>query len=147
MKRLTIRLKAICVIRKGSKILVEYSKWPTEKDIFYIPLGGQIEYGEYGEETVRREVREEIGADIDNVRYLGAIENIYDFKDDIGHEIVLVYEADFVDKSLYNKEKIEGLETEMDPPIPMVLFWKTLEEIDKEGLPLYPDRLRELLGE
>ena len=142
-----IRPKAICIIRKREKLLLEYSKWPTEKDIFYIPLGGQIKYGEYGEDTIRREIIEEIGAEIEDVRYLGAIENIFDVEDEIGHEIVLVYEAQFVDKSFYEKEVIEGLETEIDPPLPMVIYWRTLEEIKAEGHPLYPERLSKLLGE
>ena len=63
------------------------------------------------------------------------------------HEIVLVYSADLVDKWLYNKEKIDGLETAIDPPLPMLLFWKTLEETDQEGLPLYPESLRKILGD
>ena len=142
-----IRPKAICIIKNGEKLLLEYSKWPTENDIFYIPLGGQIKYGEYGEDTIRREIMEEIGAEVDDVHYLGAIENIFDVKDEVGHELVLVYEAQFVDKSFYEKDVIEGLETETDPPLQMAVYWKTLEEIDREGYPLYPDRLRNLLGE
>lgn len=147
MISLSVRPKAICVIRDGPKFLLEYTKWPTETDIFYIPLGGQINYGEYGEDTIRREIMEEIGAEIEDVHYLGTIENIFEVKDEIGHEIVLVYEAQFVDKALYEKDVIEGLETEINPPLPMVVYWKTLDEIDREGFPLYPDRLRDLLGE
>ena len=142
-----IRPKAICIIRNGARLLLEYSKWPTEKDVFYVPLGGEIKYGEYGENTIRREIKEEIGAEIKNIRFLGSIENIFEVQDDIGHEIVLVYEADFVDKSYYEKDVIEGLETEIDPPLTMVIYWKTFSEIEQEGLPLYPDRLKELLGE
>jgi ADP-ribose pyrophosphatase YjhB (NUDIX family) len=143
----SIRPKAICIIRNGSKFLLEYSKWPTEKDIFYIPLGGQIKYGEYGEDTIRRELMEEVGAEMEDIRYLGTIENIFDVGDEIGHEIVLVYEAKFVDKMFYERDVINGLETELDPPLPIVTYWKTLAEIDNEGYPLYPDRLRDLLEE
>ena len=147
MESRSIRPKAICVIRDGLRILLEYNKWPTENDIFYTPLGGEIKYGEYGANTVRREIKEEIGADIENIRYLGFIENIFKVVDNLCHEIVLVYEADLVDKSYYEKDVIEGLETEMDPPHPMFVYWKTLTEIDEERLPLYPESLRELLGE
>ncbi|MGD9397652.1 MAG: NUDIX domain-containing protein [Candidatus Thorarchaeota archaeon] len=143
----SIRPKAFCIIRNGARLLLEYSKWPTEQDVFYVPLGGQIKYGEYGEETIRREIKEEIQADIENIRYLGSIENIFEVQDDIGHEIVLVYEADFVDKSFYEKEVIEGLETEIDPPLSMVVYWKSIQEIEEEGVPLYPELLKELLGE
>jgi len=143
----TIRPKAICIIKDGPRILLEYSKWPTENDIFYTPLGGQIKYGEYGEETIRREIMEEIGAEIEDLHYLGALENIFEAMEEIGHEIILVFEAKFVDKTLYEKDVIQGLETEIDPPLPMVVYWKTLAEIEEEGHPLYPDRLKDLLGE
>lgn len=142
-----IRPKAICIIRNGEKLLLEYLKWPTEKDVFYTPLGGEIKYGEFAESAIRREIKEEIKADIENIRFLGSIENIFEVHDDIGHEIVLVFEADLVDKSFYDMEVIEGLETEIDPPLPMIVYWKSIEEIDKEGIPLYPEQLRELLGE
>ncbi len=147
MKPRSIRPKAICVVRDGPRMLLEYSRWPTDSDIFYIPLGGEIKYGENGEATIRREIKEEIGADIENVRFLGSIENIFDVLDDIGHEIVLVYEADLVDKSFYEREVIEGLETETDPPLPMVIYWKTITEIEQEGIRIYPEGLRELLEE
>lgn len=143
----SIRPKAICIIRNGYKFLLEYSKWPTENDRFYTPLGGQIKYGEYGEDTIRREIKEEIGAEVHNIRYLGTIENIFEVSDDIGHEIVLVYQAEFVDSSFYKKSIIQGIETEIEPPLPVVAYWKTLDEIEQENIPLYPDRLRELLGE
>ncbi len=147
MKSGSIRPKALCIIRKDIRFLLEYSKWPTSKDIFYIPLGGEIQYGEYGKNAIQREIKEEIGAGIENIRYLGTIENIYELKHKgIGHEIVLVYEADFTDTSNYNKDIIKGLEKEIEPSIPIVAYWKTIEEVEEEGIPLYPDGLKELLG-
>lgn len=141
----SIRPKAICIIWNDKRILVEYSKWPTESDEYYVPLGGQIKYGEYAEQTIKREILEEIKAEVKDIQYLGTIENIFEVETAIGHEIVLVFEAKFVDKALYEKEMIEGLETEADPPLKMVTYWKTLEEIEHEGLPLYPEGLREFL--
>ena len=45
--------------------------------LYYRPIGGTIEFGERGEEAVRREFREEIAAELTEVRYLGTLENIY----------------------------------------------------------------------
>ena len=75
-----IRPKAICIIRNGARLLLEYSKWPTEKDVFYVPLGGEIKYGEYGENTIRREIKEEIGAEIKNIRFLDPLRTSSRFK-------------------------------------------------------------------
>jgi ADP-ribose pyrophosphatase YjhB (NUDIX family) len=71
---------------------------------FYRPLGGGIELGERGEEAVRRELREEIGAELANVAYIATIENLYELDGQRGHEIVLVYSADLADRALYEKE-------------------------------------------
>ena len=141
-----VRPIAVCIIRNGPRFLVEYYEWPTPDDKFYRPLGGEIEYGEYGENAVKREFREEIFAEIKNVRYLGTIENIFEVQDETGHEIVLIYEADFADQLMYSKDVIEGFDG-IETPRKVLAYWKTLEDIDEEGLPLYPDRLREFLEE
>jgi len=70
-----IRPIAICVCRDADRILV--AEYCEQGRLYYRPLGGAIEFGERGEETVRREFCEEIAADLTDVRYLGTLENIY----------------------------------------------------------------------
>ena len=74
---------------------------PEKGRLYYRPLGGTIEFGERGEEAVRREFREEIAADLADVRYLGMLENIFTYDGRRGHEIVLVYDGLLTDASLY----------------------------------------------
>lgn len=69
------------------------------------PLGGHIEVGELAVETARRELREEIGEELQNLRLLDVIENLFTLNGAHGHEIVFVFEADFVDPSAYEVEK------------------------------------------
>lgn len=140
------------IVRNGDKILVSSEAWPTKDNKFYLLLGGSIEYGEYGEDAIIREFKEELSANIENVRYVGMVENIFDSPLGLGHEIVLVYEADFVDKSLYSQKKILGIEADIentllfgDGPITLKFYWKSLEEMKQEGLPLYPDGIDKLL--
>jgi ADP-ribose pyrophosphatase YjhB (NUDIX family) len=73
-------------------------------------LGGGIEFGETAEQTLIREVREEIGAEIKLGRRLGAFENIFEFEGKKGHEIVLMFWAEFADKSFYDMEQIPVIE-------------------------------------
>ena len=72
-----IRPISICVCRDGDRILVAEGRDSKKNQVFYRPLGGTIEFGERGEETVCRELMEEIGATLTDVRYLGALENIF----------------------------------------------------------------------
>jgi ADP-ribose pyrophosphatase YjhB (NUDIX family) len=135
-----IRPIAICVCRDGERILV--AEYCEKGRLYYRPLGGAIEFGERGEETVRRELREEIAADLTEVRYLGVLENIYANEGLRAHQIVLVYDGRLTDVSLYEKEVIQG--DELGAPFKAV--WKRLDEFGPEKPPVYPDGLLELLN-
>jgi 8-oxo-dGTP pyrophosphatase MutT (NUDIX family) len=136
-----IRPIAICLCRDGERILVAEGYDSKKGETFYRPLGGTIEFGERGAETVRREFLEEIGATLTDVRYLGTLENIFVYEGRGGHEIVLVYDGRLDDQSLYRKEIIEG--NEFGEKFKAV--WKRLDEFGDGKPPVYPDGLLELL--
>ena len=82
-----IRPLAICVFRRHDRILVAEGYDPVKKQSFYRPLGGGIEFGEYSQQTIRRELLEEIGAEVCKLKYLGTLENVYVFNGTPGHEM------------------------------------------------------------
>lgn len=94
---LQIRPLAVAVIKKNNKVLVIKGYDEKKKEVFYRLIGGGIEFGERGEETVKREFMEEFGFEPVNIRYLKTVENIFIFNGHKGHEIVLVYEAKLPD--------------------------------------------------
>jgi NAD+ diphosphatase len=60
----------IVLIRRGDEALLAHSaRFPSA---FYSTLAGFSEVGESLEETLRREVREEVGIDVTNIRYFGS---------------------------------------------------------------------------
>ena len=79
MKKNKIRPLAICVFQNNNRILVAEGYDPVKKDTFFRPLGGGIEFGEKSEDTVRRELMEEINAEVGELWYLGTLENIFMF--------------------------------------------------------------------
>jgi ADP-ribose pyrophosphatase YjhB (NUDIX family) len=139
-----IRPVAIGIFRRDDKILVfESREHDSRGRIFYRPLGGSIEFGEYGHQTLAREIREEIGAEVENVRYLGICENLFRAPDGRrAHEIVLLYEADLVDRTLYEKDEMLVVEDTGDT---FKAFWKSLGFFQRGEAPLYPNGLLELL--
>ena len=141
-----IRPIAIGIFRQEDRILVFESREPDARgQIFYRPLGGSIEFGERGHEALARELREEIGAEIKNARYVGLNENLFHSPSgERAHEIVLVYEAELADETLYDKDGI--LVTE-DSGATFEAFWKPLGLFQRGEAPLYPDGLLELLLE
>jgi 8-oxo-dGTP pyrophosphatase MutT (NUDIX family) len=139
-----IRPLAICIFSHDQSILVFEGYDPQKDETFYRPLGGGIEFGEPGRVALAREVREELGAEIDQVRYLGTLENIFVFRENPGHEIVQVYDARFVDPLLYRQSVIQGQE---DDGSPFKAQWKALADFEDRSVPLYPNGLFELLQE
>jgi ADP-ribose pyrophosphatase YjhB (NUDIX family) len=143
MKPGVIRVIAVCCFRCGDAVLVEEGRDPTKRETFYRPLGGEVEFGEPSRDAVAREVSEEIGAEIRNARFVGAVESIFTYDGEPGHEIVMVYEADLADESLYEREVIEGRESQGEP---ITARWMPLDDFEREGAPpLYPEGLIGLL--
>lgn len=138
-----IRPIVICLFYYNNKILVFEGFDKVKNEFFYRPLGGGIEFGEYGEQAVKREIMEEIQAEVIDIKFLTSFENIYVLNGIIGHEIVLVYDGAFVDKSLYNKNLI-GIEDD-ENQTKFKAYWKSLDEIKQEERPLYPEGLYEFI--
>ena len=74
-----IRPLALGIFRHDGRLLVFEGHDPVKDETFYRPLGGGIEFGETGAQAMAREMREEIGAEVTNVRYLGLCENIFTY--------------------------------------------------------------------
>jgi 8-oxo-dGTP pyrophosphatase MutT (NUDIX family) len=141
MKENAVRAIAICVFRHNNRILAAEGFDSIKQQMFYRPLGGTIEFGEHSSETVRRELMEELSAEVTDLRYLGTLENVFIFEAEKGHEIVLVYDGAFVDRTLYDKPSMLG--TEVGAPFKAV--WVDLAQVGPGKPPLYPTGLVELL--
>lgn len=137
-----IRPLAICVFRHEDRILVGEGYDEVKRETFYRPIGGGIEFGEYGHETVAREVMEEIKEAVMDVRYLGTLENVFVFRGQPGHEIIRVYDGVFVDGDVYKREIIDR---EDDFREQHIARWMPLDFFRRGEAPLYPDGLLEMM--
>jgi 8-oxo-dGTP pyrophosphatase MutT (NUDIX family) len=138
-----IRPIAICLFRHNDCILVAEGYDPVKTENFYRPLGGGIEFGEYSEQTIRREILEEIGAEVCELKYLGTLENIFVFNGTPGHEIVQVYNGSLRDIRLYEQTVIVGQEVDSDDTFRAV--WKHIDEFGEGKYILYPTGLLEII--
>ena len=137
-----VRPIALCVIRRHGNLLVFEGYDTVKKDHFYRPLGGTIEFGERSSVTAAREMAEELNAEIRNVRWLGVLENIFTVHGQPGHEIVMLYEADFVDEGMYRRRPIWGQE---DDGSPIKAVWKPLDDFKAGRGRLVPEGLLAIL--
>ena len=137
-----IRPLAICVFRRDDGALLVAPGFDSVKQQrFYRPLGGEIEFGERAEDAVRREVREEVGCEIEDVRLLSVSENIFTYLGAEGHELVWTFEARLVDASMYEREAVECREGESR----FEAHWVPLEDFERGEALLFPDGLLDVL--
>lgn len=131
------RVVALAWIRRPgtNEILVSNSRDEVIGVRFQRLFGGGVDFGERGEEALRRELREELGVELGAARLAGVVENLFVFEGYPGHEVMLVFETELGDESLYAKETFEGIEDE-----PKIGVWRDLDQPDSD-VPLYPPGL------
>jgi len=142
MKAGKVRSLAVCVIRDRDRIFISEISDRQNQQTFYRPLGGAIDFGELSEEAARRELEEEIGAEITDMKYLGIIENVYTYKGKPGHEIMIVYQGAFADDSLYERAWLPRLDKRSVRAV-----WKPLVDFRSGQSLLYPEGLLQLLSD
>lgn len=144
MKKKQIRPLAICVFRHNDRILVAEGYDSVKDEYFYRPLGGGIEFGETSVETVCRELMEEINVEVDmeSLKYLGTVENIFHFNGTASHEIVLIYDGVLKESGLYEQAVIAGKEVNGED---FRAVWRDLDEFRDGKSILYPTGLIEML--
>ena len=138
-----IRPLAICLFRHHDRILVAEAYDPVKKEAFYRPLGGGIEFGEYSEQTIERELQVEISADVCDLKYLGTLENVFAFNGSPGHEIVQVFDGSLKNAQLYEQSVILGREADIEDTFRAV--WKSIDEFGEGKAILYPTGLLGML--
>ena len=144
-KKKRIRPLAICIFRHKDRILVAEGYDSVKDQYFYRPLGGAIEFGEWSQDTICRELMEELNAEVDkeSLKYLGTLENIFYFDGTPSHEIILVYDGILKDSGLYERTVIIGNEVEINESFTAI--WKRIDEFSDGTAILYPTGLLEMV--
>jgi ADP-ribose pyrophosphatase YjhB (NUDIX family) len=91
---------------KDGKLLVSEGYDSKKDKTFYRCLGGGIEFLETSQEALKREFKEEIGADISVKDFLGISENIFTFEGKNGHEIIFLYNIELKDSDYKDEYSI-----------------------------------------
>jgi len=142
MTRRQIRVLALCILRQDDRILVNEAQDPHDGRRFCRPLGGGVEFGETGLAAIRREIREELGAELTDVQSLGTLESLFSYAGRPGHELVLVYSARFADERLYGHAELAGQESDGQA---FVASWRSLDSF-ADDCRLVPEGLLALLA-
>ena len=111
------------IFRNGNKILLHHG---LKSDHYTLP-GGRVKDGETTNQSLIREMKEEMGYDIILIRPVSFMENMFNFDDKDYHELLVTYEAQFRDEEAYKREKIVGIEEREN----LEFIWKDISELDK----------------
>jgi 8-oxo-dGTP pyrophosphatase MutT (NUDIX family) len=137
-----IRVLALGLIRdSNNRTFLSEGYDPVKKDKFYRALGGGVEFGETSKQALQREFQEEIQAEITNIRYLACLENIFTFQGKPGHEIIQLYECDFVHPKFYEQEKIAFNEGEREK----TALWINIKAVKYHEVRLVPEQFIDYL--
>ena len=130
-----IRVLALGLIQHGDRIFISEGYDPVKQKTFYRAMGGGVDFGETSRDALQREFQEEIQAELTNIKYLGCLENLFTFNGKQGHEILQVYQCDFVDPKFYQLEKLTFAEGERKK----TALWVEISRFKSGELLLVPD--------
>ncbi len=123
-------LRVSCIIEKDGRILLHRRK----TDDFWNLLGGRVKYGELCKNAIIREISEEIGCRCKVVNLVRVCENLFIFKNNKIHELLIIYRVVLLDE-IDNSKKEEDIE----------IKWFTKDEVDTVAIK--PDFTKEILFE
>jgi len=136
-----IRVLALGLITQGDRTFISEGYDPIKQQTFYRAMGGGVDFGETSLEALQREFQEEIQAELTNIHYLGCIENLFTFNGKQGHEILQVYQCDFVDPKFYQLESLVFAEGERQK----TALWVEISRFKSGELKLVPEQFLEYL--
>lgn len=137
---------ALCIFRRGEFIFVAEGIDALREQRFYRPIGGGVEFGERAADALAREVMEEIKAPVQDLRYIGMLENIFEYEGQPGHEICILFDGAFVE-SFRNADDytVQGID---DDEVLYTARWMKISDFAApESPPLYPDGLLKMIAE
>lgn len=142
---LTIDVEDYKLNVRAAGVIIHNNKVLAHKNInsdHYALIGGRVAIGDDSEKTVKREIQEEVGKDVEITGYVATIENFFEMKDAKYHEILFIHRAEFKneeDKKIeYTLKNIEGKDY-------LQYEWLDLGKI--EEYPLLPEAVKEVLKE
>ncbi|MEO0894784.1 MAG: NUDIX domain-containing protein [Bacteroidota bacterium] len=127
---------AYCIFQDAQKILLVEDTTVSGGEAIYRPVGGKVAFGEYSWESIRRQIKQVLGKEIKDLSFLaGPSEVVTELGEEVRHEIVFMFKGTL-------KEGEEPRPTKGDSP---KLIWKSIKELKRDKLTLYPEDLLELL--
>ncbi len=101
-----IEVKAFCLIEHQGRWLMQEFFHPETHERYVRFLGGAIEKGEYARDAVIREIREELGSELEDIEFLTVCEHVFPFQGNTRHQVIFIFRGKLVKIALLEQEEI-----------------------------------------
>ena len=131
-----LNIRSVGIIIHNGKVLLHKRKSAD----YYALLGGHVRIGESSQDTVKREMQEELGKEIEITGYISTIENFFEMKGSKYHEIMFVHKIEFTNEE---DKKIEYIMKNVEGKDYLQYEWIEMDKIDE--YPLLPRAVKDIL--
>ena len=142
---ISIEVQDYILNARAAVVIVHNDKILVHKNInadHYALIGGRVKLGEDSITTIKREIREEIGKEIEIIDYISTVENFFVMKGKKYHEIEFVYLAEFKEeKDKLIQDTIKNIEGKD------YLQYEWIERSQIDQIPLMPAKIQAVLKE
>jgi ADP-ribose pyrophosphatase YjhB (NUDIX family) len=142
---LTIDVEDYKLNVRAAGVIIHNNKLLTHRNVnsdHYALVGGRVEIGEDSATTVKREIKEELGKDVEITGYIATVENFFEMNGSKYHEILFIHQVEFIDEQ---DKKIENDLKNVEGKDYLKYEWKELDKIDE--YPLFPEEVKNILKE
>lgn len=140
---LTIKVEDYKLNVRAAGIIIHNNKVLTHRNInsnHYTFIGGRVEIGEDSASTVKREIEEEVGKEVEIIEHGGVIENFFEMQGTKYHEMLFMHRAEFVDEE---DQKIEYTLKNREGKDYLQYEWIDIDHLDE--YPIKPAIIKEIL--
>ena len=140
---LTIDIENYRLNIRATGIIIHNNKLLVHKDRnlnHYALMGGRIAIGESSEDTIIREFKEETGKEVEVIGYVGTVENFFEADSYKYHEIMFIYQLEFMNEE---DKKIEDTIKNIEGNDYLQYEWLDLDKLEKE--PLKPEEIKQVI--
>ncbi|MDO4283090.1 MAG: NUDIX domain-containing protein [Clostridia bacterium] len=132
-----LNVRAAGIVIHNHRVL--FHKSP--KNDYYALIGGRVKIGEDSVNTIKREIMEEMGKEIEIVKEFAYIENFFAMKGNKYHELMTVYQVEFVNE---NDKKIEDTLKCVEPNKELSFEWIDIDKLNE--FDIRPRLIKEAFG-
>lgn len=134
-KKSKIRVLALGLIRDRDRLFVSEGYDPVQEQTFYRAMGGGVDFGESSRDALQREFYEEIQAELTNIRYRACLENLFVYRGQPAHELIQLYQCDFVDPKFYHLDSMTFAEGKRKK----IALWVDISRFQSGELLIFPE--------